>query len=66
MDQKNANKGRRNFLFALGATGASVAAVAVTRQAAQATAAALESKPQQGRGYQLTEHVKTYYRTARV
>jgi hypothetical protein len=66
MDQKNANKGRRNFLFALGATGAGVAAVAVTKQAVEAPAPAVDSKPQEGRGYQLTEHVKTYYRTARV
>ena len=66
MRTQKANKGRRNFLFALGAAGVGAAAVAVTRQAAEAPQVVAGAEPQQGRGYQVTDHVRTYYRTARV
>ena len=66
MSTQKANKGRRNFLFALGATGVGAAAVAVTRQAADVLQPAASAEPQQGRGYQVTDHVRTYYKTARV
>ena len=56
---------RRKFLATLGVGGAAAATVAITRQTmgpeqlAPATA-------RQGKGYQLTEHVRNYYRTAKV
>lgn len=66
MNAQKTNKGRRNFLFALGATGVGAAAVAVTRQAAESAQPAASAEPQQGRGYQLTDHVRMYYKTTRV
>lgn len=55
---------RRKFLAALGASGAAAAAVALTRQGAEP---APQSEPiAQGKGYQVTDHVRNYYRTAKV
>lgn len=59
------NVSRRNFLTALGVGGAAAAAAVMSRQRAAGTA----PKPaaaRQGRGYQLTEHVRRYYETAKV
>lgn len=56
---------RRKFLAALGAGSAAAAAVAVTRQGAQPELAAGPAVPQ-GTGYRLTEHVRNYYRSAKV
>lgn len=66
MKTQKANKGRRNFLFALGAASAGAAAVAVIKQTPQAATPVASAEPAAGRGYQNTEHVRTYYRTARV
>jgi hypothetical protein len=57
---------RRNFLLAGVATGAAgVAAVAVQLSpATKGTATA--DKAQDGKGYQLSEHVRNYYRTTQV
>lgn len=56
---------RRKFLATLGVGGAAAAAVALNRQAAEP---ALKSAvaTSQGKGYQVTEHVRNYYRTAKV
>ncbi|MBI3935345.1 MAG: twin-arginine translocation signal domain-containing protein [Betaproteobacteria bacterium] len=56
---------RRKFLMTLGVGGAAAAAAVTGRQRAVATA----PKPaaaRQGKGYQLTEHVRRYYETAKV
>jgi DMSO/TMAO reductase YedYZ molybdopterin-dependent catalytic subunit len=56
---------RRRFLTTIGVGGAAVAAAAVTRQGSEAK----KQKPaatQQGKGYQLTEHVRRYYETTKV
>jgi hypothetical protein len=58
---------RRNFLLALGAGGASAAIVA-TRALTAGPAApdvAQEAAPD-GKGYALTDHVRRYYRTAKI
>lgn len=61
------NKGRRSFLFALGAASAGAAGVAVIKQAPETAAQVVAAaEPREGRGYQDTEHVRTYYKTARV
>ncbi len=59
---------RRKFLFSAGAGGAgAVAAVAGGRVLLQPEAAVPAAKiPIADRGYQATEHVRNYYRTARV
>ena len=56
---------RRKFLATLGVGGAAAAAVAITRQGGEPERAAEAAAPQ-GKGYQLTEHVRNYYRTAKV
>jgi len=62
--QKNAKLSRRNFLLTAGAGGAAAAAAVVTgRKAAPGTAAATASGK---RGYQVSEHINNYYRTAKV
>ena len=56
---------RRKFLATLGAGGAAAATVAITRPGTQPERAADAVAPQ-GKGYQVTEHVRNYYRTAKV
>jgi hypothetical protein len=62
----SANLQRRRFLFTLGAGGVSAAAVAAT--ALPGTAAAVQSgaAATAESGYRETQHVRDYYRTARV
>ena len=61
---------RRGFVLGAAAAGAAAAAVAtLPGKAEDATAAgapALKEPPANGGGYQLTEHVKQYYRTTLV
>jgi len=58
---------RRTVFAGAGAVGALAAAATVLPGApAPAPVKSAEAKPRQGGGYQLTEHVKQYYATARV
>jgi hypothetical protein len=57
---------RRKFLTALGVGGAAAAAVALTQQRGQPEQSADNTAAAQGKGYQVTEHVRNYYRTAKV
>ena len=58
---------RSKFLTALGVGGAAAAAAVMTQRAGrpEPVASAKTAAPQ-GKGYQLTEHVRNYYRTAKV
>ncbi len=58
---------RRNFLLALGAGGAGAAIVAARALSGGAVApdSAQEAAPE-GKGYALTDHVRRYYRTAKI
>jgi len=56
---------RRQFLTAMGVGTAAAAAAVATQQASHKRQAPATDK-KQGKGYQLTEHVKNYYRTAKV
>jgi hypothetical protein len=58
---------RRNFLLALGVGGAGAAIVAARALTAGSVTpeAALEPSPD-GKGYELTDHVRRYYRTAKI
>ena len=58
---------RRNFLLALGVGGAGAAIVAARALTAGSVAsdAAQQSSPE-GKGYELTDHVRRYYRTAKI
>ena len=64
MKTSKAKLSRRNFLLAVGVgTAASAAAVVANKQSAtDSEKKGLESK----KGYQLTEHVRNYYRTTRI
>jgi hypothetical protein len=60
-----ATTGRRNFLLALGAGGAATAVVAISVGKPAAVPAADAAAPQ-GKGYQLSQHVRAYYRTTKI
>ena len=65
MKTKQARLSRRNFLLAVGAgTAASAAAIVAKKEtdAGPKKDGSIESK----QGYQLTEHVRNYYRTAKI
>ena len=58
---------RRRFLLTLGAGGVSAAAVAIA--AVPGSAASIEAgagAPAEASGYRETDHVRDYYRTARI
>ena len=57
---------RRKFLAALGVCGAAAAAAVITQQSGQPEQRPDTTAAPQGKGYQLTEHVRNYYRTAKV
>ena len=58
--------GRRNFLLGAGAaTVAGAAAVAAVKQKPAMVNTSKASVPE-GRGYQLSEHVRSYYRTTAI
>jgi hypothetical protein len=56
---------RRRFLTALGIGGAAAAAAVVTREGGETRKQKPAAAPQ-GKGYQLTEHVRRYYETTKV
>jgi hypothetical protein len=65
MKAGNARLSRRHFLLAVGAgTAASAAAVVAKKEADNRTSqdSGIDSK----KGYQLTEHVRNYYRTTKI
>jgi hypothetical protein len=67
MIMTNTKLNRRRFLLAIGAGGVGVAAVALTKgvvQQAENTTA--DDKSMKTTRYQLSEHIRNYYRTARV
>ncbi|HRH05203.1 MAG TPA: formate dehydrogenase [Burkholderiaceae bacterium] len=58
---------RRGFFLTAGVAGAAVTTVSVLKSPApEAIAEVLKPAPEKGGGYQLTEHVKQYYKTAMV
>jgi hypothetical protein len=64
MTEKKAKLSRRNFLLAVGASGAATAAAVVTTKNAAPTVSGQGKRAT--RGYQVTEHVNNYYRTTKV
>lgn len=65
MDNSSKKTSRRNFLIAVGAgSGAAIAAIAAKTMPQKAASGA---KPdERGAGYQLSEHVRKYYRSTLV
>ena len=65
MSTSKAKLSRRHFLLAAGAGTAAGAAAIVARK--ESGSASSEDKGAESRkGYQLTEHVRNYYRTAKI
>lgn len=68
MQESQPKPSRRSFFVAAAATGAAAAAI-VALPGAPAPETALEEPipvPEKGGGYRLSEHVKRYYKTARI
>lgn len=65
MKTSKAKLSRRHFLLAVGAGGAAGAAAIVARKE-PGGASSQEKTPESKKGYQLTEHVRNYYRTAKI
>lgn len=61
----NAKMSRRKFLAAAGVGGAAAAVVAVTGQNEKAKPDGTEAATQ-GKGYQVTAHVRRYYETTKI
>jgi hypothetical protein len=57
--------GRRNFLLAVGAGGTAAAAAIVAKSGAPEAAAPADGK-RSTRGYQISAHIRNYYRTTKV
>ena len=65
MKETRTRLSRRNFLLAATAGTAAAAAAVVAKQEEDKPSAADAGGPA-GKGYQATEHVNNYYRTARI
>ncbi|MGA0024770.1 MAG: twin-arginine translocation signal domain-containing protein [Burkholderiales bacterium] len=57
---------RRKFLAAVGVGGAATAAVVASKTGTAPEQVAAKADGQQGKGYQLTAHVRRYYETTKV
>jgi hypothetical protein len=68
MQDTSPKPSRRGFFVGAVATGAAAAALVSTRQQVtpQVAQEVLPPAPERGGGYSLSEHVKTYYKTARI
>ena len=66
MKRTEAKVSRRTFLLAATAGTAATAAAIVGQRASDGGTFQDKSKREQSGGYQLTEHVRNYYRTARI
>jgi hypothetical protein len=65
MTEKKAKLSRRNFLLTLGAgSAATAAAIVATKNPPTSTEPSKDKRAT--RGYQASEHVNNYYRTAKV
>ena len=66
MTEKKTKLSRRNFLVTLGAAGAATAAAVVATKSTDPSAPQTSKDKRATRGYQASEHVNNYYRTAKV
>jgi len=65
MKNSQSKLSRRGFLLAVGAGGASATVALVARNTSEAPAEP-RTTARNGQGYRLTEHIRNYYRTAKV
>ncbi len=66
MSENKAKLSRRNFLLAVGASGAAGAAAIVAKTVPRAQPVATGADKKLTQGYQASAHVRNYYRTAKV
>ena len=66
MTEKKTKLSRRNFLLTLGAGGVATAAAVVATGNKNPAAPETSKDKRATRGYQASEHVNNYYRTAKV
>ena len=66
MSERTKRLTRRNFLLTLGAGGAATAAAVVASKSPTAKPTSPTKDKRATRGYQSSEHVNNYYRTAKV
>lgn len=66
MSENETKLSRRNFLLAVGAGGAAGAAAIAAKAVPQAQPAAIAADKKKSKGYYASEHVRNYYRTAKV
>ncbi len=66
MDNPKTKTSRRNFLLAVGAGSAATVAAIATKSVPQDGASKPKQKAKKEGGYQLSEHVRSYYRTTLV
>lgn len=65
MKTSKARLSRRNFILAVGA-GTAASAAAIVAKKETAGPASKDKGAESKTGYQLTEHVRNYYRTAKI
>jgi len=65
-DRSKSRLSRRHFLLSLGAGGAATAAAIVAKKAPSTERVTADTGKRATRGYQASEHVNNYYRTAKV
>ena len=66
MSETQSKPGRRHFLLGAGAASAAAAAALVTVRKPDATIKTSRAGVPPGKGYQLSEHVRSYYRTTTI
>jgi len=66
MSQGNTKLSRRNFLFAVGASGAASAAAIVATAVPQAAPVANANDKRKTKGYHTSEHIRSYYKTTKI
>ncbi len=66
MSQGNTKLSRRNFLFAVGASGAASAAAIVATAVPQAVPVPDANDKRKTKGYHASEHIRSYYKTTKI
>ena len=66
MSENKSKLSRRNFLLAVGASGAAGIAAFAAKTESQAQPPAASADKRRTAGYQASAHVRNYYRTAKV
>lgn len=66
MSDRSRRLSRRNFLLTVGAGGAATAAAVVATRSGNGKLAPASTDKRAARGYEASQHVNNYYRTAKV